>query len=194
MRDAAYHCYRAILEPETNIFVSHQSQLLVNNMLEMLEEVDEMRGVLEKMACRCHRTLRCHASMVEVLGRNPDCREYNIVLREEVEENRAVEEGNDSDGEEVGIKEEMDGEERRDDGNHHKEVKEEAEEAEQVECKEEEIKEGDMILCIGGKEKGCYNYCKVIKISESKKSFILEDKRGRCFCKYRRTIAKHWPY
>ena len=52
------------------------------------------------MTRKCHQTLKCHSRMVEVLGRNANCREFSIVLREEVDMPREEEEGNDDDEEE----------------------------------------------------------------------------------------------
>ena len=62
--------------------------------------------------------------------------------------------------------------------------------------KEEEVEEmseiqvGDLVVCTRGRELGRKRPCTVVDVSESKKSFILEDSNGRCFRKYRHTIAK----
>ena len=66
----------------------------------MLDDIDEVEGRLREMARKCHRTLKHHASMVEVLQRNYFTRSYNVTLAEDVE---VEEEGGGSNDTEVPI-------------------------------------------------------------------------------------------
>ena len=55
---------------------------------------------------------------------------------------------------------------------------------------EGEIKVGDMVVCIGGKKLGGRQRCTVVEVSDSKKTYILEDSEGVRFRKHRHTIEK----
>ena len=57
-------------EESSKRFVHHQSRIVVDQTLLMLERLDDMHAALRVMARDCHNTLRLHASLDECLKRN----------------------------------------------------------------------------------------------------------------------------
>ena len=57
-------------EESSKRFVHHQSRIVVDQTLLMLEWLDDMHAALRVMARDCHNTLRLHASLVGYLERN----------------------------------------------------------------------------------------------------------------------------
>ena len=53
-----------------------------------------------------------------------------------------------------------------------------------------EIEVGDTVVCVGGTKLGDSMYCTVVQISDSKKTFILQDSSGNIFRKWKRNIQK----
>ena len=170
-----YHRYHATFDGETKNFVSHQSRVLVEDTLRLLEDVDELRTVLEKVAKKCHQTLKHHASMVETLGRNPHGRGYNILIAEDIEVR------DDEELDEDGVKEEE------------RETVEEEDE-EEMWRRDCEIRVGDMVKCVDGKKLGNMVYCEVVDVSPSKKTYVLKDKDGNKFRKYEKYLRKNLDY
>ena len=76
-------------EESSKRFVHHQSRIVVDQTLLMLERLDDMHAALRVMARDCHNTLRLHASLDECLKRN----EGGVVPGEGGEEENEEEEG-----------------------------------------------------------------------------------------------------
>ena len=139
----------------------------------LLDKVDDIQESLRHVERQCHRTLKHHASIVDVLSRDSKVSNYTVMLSEEVDLH------------------EDDEEERMEFLGGIKEEEVEEEERETVEEDDEhEIKVGDMVVCIGGKKLGGRQRCTVVEVSDSKKTYILEDSEGVRFRKHRHTIEK----
>ena len=154
---ANYHPYHLNFDEETTKnYIHHQSKIVVEQALEMLEHIDEVHGSIRAMASNCHRMLKHHASIVEYFEKN------NSILRY----------GEEEEEEEMEVSEKKEGEKKLEE--------------------DEQIKMGDIVYCVSGRELGGMQGCTVVEVSPSKKTFVLLDHRGRQFRKYKKCIKKIW--
>ena len=138
----------------------------------MLDTIDDIREKLRGISSKCHKNLKLHGNMVEALRNRYFETDYKITLEEEEEEeNRVDEYGNLVD---------------RNDNEGEREEKEN----ENLENKDFTILKGDIVMCTGGKEREENKYCPVLKVSESRKTYILRDSEGKTFRKFAHCVQK----
>ena len=174
-RDANFYNYKVRLDDNTKNFVRHQSNIVVAEQLQMLEKIDEVRELLNEISYTANRSVMHHSNIVHDLGEDAFGEEFTITLREDVE--------NGEDGSLGGTTEESES------------VEEEANSLVEEEPRLNvmlltEIEVGDTVVCVGGTKHGESMYCTVVQISDSKKTFILQDSSGNIFRKWKKNVQK----
>ena len=84
-QQSIYTCYHLDLDANTKKFVIHQSCIVVNWAMVLLDKVDNIQESLRHVEHQCHRTFKHHASIVDVLGRDSKISNYTVLLSEEVD-------------------------------------------------------------------------------------------------------------
>ena len=158
--------YSITVDEETKKYFSHQAKQRLEASLLMFDNIKQMEATLVDLSTVCRRTILKEHTLIESFKN--DFNHYDVLIGatssdEEVEES-------------VTVKEEEESEDRNENNDN---------------CERDtKINDGDLVTLDGGTRWGDTFKCYVVKVSDSRKTAIVQDLSGNRFRKNMKNLRK----